>query len=431
MNANGLLVVRATAIDAHSILARIVRMVEDAQGSKAPIQRLVDKVAAIFVPVVLVVALATFAAWWVIGGALAPAVLNAVAVMVIACPCALGLATPTAIVVGTGAAARCGILVKDAAALERAAAVTMVAFDKTGTLTEGRPWLADLAPAAGVSTGDLLSWAASLQAASEHPLAEAVRARAAADGVAPGKLDDFLAHPGLGVSGTLDGRVLILGNRKLLAANGLAAGHTPFEDRGQTVAWLAETAPDGRVLGALAFADRVKPTAAMALRRLTERSVDVAMLTGDSAPAADTLARQLGIHRVFAELSPGDKRAALDRLRAEGQIVAMVGDGINDAPALAAADVGIAMANGTDVAIAAASFTLMRGDPTLVAATLDIACRIQAKIRQGLGWAFLYNLLGLPLAAFGQLSPVVAGAAMALSSVSVVANALSLPRWRV
>ncbi|MGQ9365105.1 heavy metal translocating P-type ATPase [Azospirillum sp. ST 5-10] len=434
INVDGLLLVRTTAVGAETMLAKIVRLVEGAQASKAPIQRTVDRVAAVFVPVVLAVAAVTLAAWWVASGDPETAIITAVSVLVIACPCALGLATPTAIMVGTGAAARHGILIKDAEALERAHAVTAVAFDKTGTLTEGRPRVTDLVPAAGGDEAAVLRLAATLQQGSEHPLAHAVRARADADGLAAGTLADFRALAGRGVAGTADGRAVLLGTRRLMAENGLA--DTALEERaaaleasGRTVSWLAETAPQARVLGLVAFGDTVKESAGEAVRALHAQGIAAVMVTGDSRGAAEAVAGELGIDRVFAEVLPGDKAEVVATLKREGKVVAMVGDGINDAPALAAADVGIAMATGTDVAMHTAGVTLMRGDPVLVGGAVDVSRRTYAKIRQGLFWAFIYNLVGIPLAAFGFLSPVLAGAAMALSSVSVVLNALSLRGW--
>ncbi len=428
VNADGRLVIETTAIGAETVLARIVRLVESAQASKAPIQRLVDRVAAVFVPAVLAVALVTFAAWWAMRGDPAAALLHAVAVLVIACPCSLGLATPAAIIVGTGAAARHGILIRDAEALERARAVTMVAFDKTGTLTEGRPELRALVPEAGVDAAELLRLAAGLQAGSEHPLARAVRKAAA--GVAVPTATGFRALPGRGVSGEVDGRTLVLGSARLMEESGLAGRADELEAEGLSVSYLAELRPERRALGALAFGDAAKPTARAAVEALRRRGLAVAMLTGDRAGAARAVAASTGIEEVVAEVLPEGKAEAVAAWRAQGRVVAMVGDGVNDAPALAAADVGIAMGSGTDVAMGAAGITLMRGDPMLVAAALDVARRTGAKIRQGLFWAFVYNALGIPLAAAGLLSPVLAGAAMALSSVSVVGNALLLRRWR-
>ena len=435
INIDGQLILETTAIGAETTLARIVRLVEGAQASKAPIQRLVDRVSAVFVPVVLGVALLTFVAWWAVTGDPTQALLNAVAVMVIACPCALGLATPTAIMVGTGAAARHGILIKDAEALERAHAVTAVAFDKTGTLTEGRPRVTDIVPVRGVDALEVLRLAGSLQAGSEHPLAAAVRSRVTEDSVRPSHVDDFRSLAGRGVSARVEGRGLLFGNLRLLEENGLASAELDAEamaltTSGRTVSWLAEASVPPRLLGLIAFGDGLKPASRAAVSDLRRQHVRTIMLTGDGKGAAASVAASLGIDEVFAEVLPDGKAAVIAGLRQQGHVVAMVGDGINDAPALAAADIGIAMATGTDVAMHTAGITLMRGDPALVAGAIDISRQTWRKIRQGLFWAFAYNAVGIPLAAFGLLSPVLAGAAMALSSVSVVTNALLLRGWR-
>ncbi len=418
INLDGLLAVETTAVGAETALARIVRLVEGAQASKAPIQRVVDRVAAVFVPVVLVIAAATLAGWWLATGDVETAIVSAVSVLVIACPCALGLATPTAIMVGTGAAARRGILIKDAEALEAAHAVTAVAFDKTGTLTEGRPRVTEVA-----GGDEVLTLAASLQQGSEHPLAAALRDAAAGVDLAP--LEDFRALPGRGIEGRVAGRRLVLGTRRLMSERGLDLAGFDAPPAGQTVSWLADEA---RVLGFIAFGDRIRPEAQAAVARLHEQGIETVMVTGDGRGAAEAVAGALGITRVFAEVLPGDKADVVATLRAEGRTVAMVGDGINDAPALAAADIGFAMATGTDVAMHTAGVTLMRGDPRLVPEAIVMSRRCYAKIRQGLFWAFAYNVVGIPLAALGHLSPVLAGAAMALSSVSVVLNALTLRR---
>jgi Cu+-exporting ATPase len=439
INGEGQLRVRTTAVGAETQLARIVRLVESAQATKAPIQRLVDQVSAVFVPVVVGIALLTFAlAWWLHGDA-ASAVLNAVSVLVIACPCALGLATPAAIMVGTGSAARRGILIQDAVALEVMHAVTVVAFDKTGTLTEGRPVLVAAEPV-GISRAELLRLAAALQSGSEHPLARAVLAVARNEGIAWPTASGVQSVGGRGVSGVVDGAALHLGSSRWMqelgvAFQALSARAEEMQRDGRTVSWLARVSPDrGAVLlGLLAFGDTVKPHAAAAIAQLTARGIRCVLVSGDNAGSANAVGRELGIADVRAEVLPGDKAALIASLRAglpAGAKVAMVGDGVNDAPALAAADVGIAMSTGTDVAMAAAGVTLMRGDPLLVAQAFDISQRTRAKIWQNLFWAFVYNVVGIPLAAIGLLSPVVAGAAMALSSVSVVSNALLLKRWR-
>jgi Cu+-exporting ATPase len=431
LDTDGALAITVTAVGDDTRLAQIVRLVEGAQASKPPIQRLVDRVSAVFVPVVLGVALLTFWAGWLFGLSATAALLHAIAVLVIACPCALGLATPTAIMVGTGAAARAGILVRDADTLEQARAVRIVAWDKTGTLTEGVFRLTDLAPAEGFASAELLRLAASALAPSEHPLAAAVRARAAADGVHAAPAAAFRALPGRGATATVEGHALLVGSAGLLRERGcdvsaLAAQATALASVGKTLAWVAagET-----VIGLLAFNDTPRPQAARAVARLQAAGVRSVMLTGDSEGAARAVAASVGIDEVQASLLPEAKAAAVARLRAEG-VVAMVGDGLNDAPALAAADVGLAMATGTDVAIRAAGITLMRGDPGLVADAIELAQRTRRKIAEGLAWAFAYNVIGIPLAAFGLLSPTLAGAAMALSSVSVVVNALTLRWWK-
>ena len=429
LNGEALLLVRTTAVGAEGQLARMVRLVEDAQAAKPPVQRLVDRVSAVFVPVVAGLAALVFLGWWLAGTGLETATINAVAVLVIACPCALGLATPAAIMAGTGVAARHGILIRDAAALEQAQAIRTVVFDKTGTLTEGKPALVALHPAPGVEEAELLRLAAALQAGSEHPLARAVQVRA--DGLAIPHATAIRALPGRGLQGTVAGRALLLGSRRLLDEAGvdtlpLAAQAATLEAAGRTVSFLAG---DGRVLGLLGFGDAIKPGAAEAVAALRARGLRVVLLTGDNQGAADAAARALGIDEVQAQALPEDKANRIVALRRDGP-VAMVGDGVNDAPALAAADLGLAMATGADVAAAAAGITLMRGDPALVPAALDIAARTYRRIRQGLFWAFAYNVVGIPLAAAGLLSPVVAGAAMAFSSVGVVGSALLLRRWR-
>ena len=431
LNGAGVLLVAVTAIGAETVLAHVIRLVEDAQAAKAPIQRLVDRVSAVFVPVVLAIALATGLGWLAVGAPAEAAILHAVAVLVIACPCALGLATPTAIMVGTGVGARHGILIKDAAALEQARAVTTVLFDKTGTLTVGHPTVTDVVPVA-TDTDDLLARAAALQAGSEHPLARAVLARVTQP---PQPAAGVRALPGLGIEGVVDGATLQLGSHRIADALGLVTGEpahraAALAAEGRTVSWLVELAPQRRVLGLLGFGDALKPSAEAAIRRLRADGLETVLVTGDNQGAARAVGRALGIDRVLAEVLPADKAATVAALRRDGAVVAMVGDGINDAPALAAADLGIALGTGTDVAIASAGITLMRGDPALVGDAIALSRRTYAKIRQNLFWAFVYNLVGIPLAAAGFLSPVIAGAAMALSSVSVVTNALSLRRWR-
>ncbi len=482
INGEGRVVLQVTAVGSETVLSTIIRLVEDAQAAKAPIQRLVDQVAAVFVPGVLVVALATLLTWlWWAGAPFETAVIHAVAVLVIACPCALGLATPAAIMAGTGVAAKHGILIKDAQALELAHKVDIVAFDKTGTLTLGRPTLTALVAVDGVDEATLLKAAASLQSGSEHPLARAVVIAAKDKGLVFDAPDNVRAVPGRGSEGEVGGRSYLIGSLRWMEELGVALGPlaaraTALQQQGATVSVMAERTTAGLsaagpsqganallggsedtqcpawgpyVLRALmAFGDEPKPGAQAALAVLRARGIKPVMISGDNRGAAEAMARRLGLRpedgEVMAEVLPGDKAALVAKLKLEGprttrsgerggahpSTVAMVGDGVNDAPALAAADVGLAMGNGTDVAMHAAGITLMRGDVGLVAAALDISGRTVAKIRQNLFWAFAYNVAGIPLAALGYLNPVVAGAAMAMSSVSVMANALLLKRWR-
>jgi Cu+-exporting ATPase len=419
MNIDGTLTIRITATGDETMLARIVRLVETAQADKPQIQRLVDRVSGVFVPVVLVIAAATIGLWWSLGAGPERALLNAVAVLVIACPCALGLATPMAIMVGLGAAARAGILIRDPNVLQHAHAVRTVVFDKTGTLTLGKPDLAQVTPLADANDAELRRLAGSVLANSEHPLAAAVRV------ASPLPAAGFQAHPGAGASATVAGRALVFGNRALLAQYHLTA---PAGDAG-TVSWLAETGPEPRLLGAFRFSDRVRPEAAAAIARLQQAGFKVAMLSGDSQAETTTVATALGITEARGALLPEQKAAAIAAMRRHAP-VAMVGDGLNDAPALAAADLSIAMGSGTDVAIQASSITLMRNDPRLVADAIDIARRTRVVIWQGLFWAFAYNTVALPLAAAGKLTPVIAAGAMAASSLCVVFNALRLRGWK-
>ncbi|WP_159838723.1 heavy metal translocating P-type ATPase [Burkholderia sp. 8Y] len=446
INGEGAIAIETTAVGAETTLARIIRLVESAQAEKAPIQRLVDRVSAVFVPAILGIALVTLAGWLLHGASGETALLNAVAVLVIACPCALGLATPTAIMAGTGVAARQGVLIKDAEALERAHAIEIVAFDKTGTLTVGRPSLVAFDAAPGQDRDEALALAAAVQRMSEHPLAKAVVAAAGdTDATRRFRTRAVRAVAGRGVEADVDmaaqdgaAQRIAIGSerwREELNANvpePLAERARDLEAQGNTISWLI--APDRRgVLALLAFGDTLKPTARAAIERLSRMGVTSALVTGDNAGSAQAVARALGIapERVHANTLPADKAQVVARLKASAKgVVAMAGDGINDAPALAAADIGIAMASGTDVAIEAAGITLMRGDPALVADAIDISRRTYRKIRQNLFWAFVYNLIGIPLAALGMLDPMVAGAAMAFSSVSVVTNALLLRTWR-
>jgi heavy metal translocating P-type ATPase len=442
LNQSGAFVMRADRIGRETVLAQIVQMVAQAQRSRAPIQRLADKVSGWFVPLVLAVAALAFVAWAIWGPEprLAYGLLAAVSVLIIACPCALGLATPMSIMVGVGRGAQAGILVRNAEALERLEKVDTLVVDKTGTLTVGKPTLVALKPASGISEETLLKLAASLERGSEHPLAAAI-VRAAADrGLILGNVEGFESVSGKGVTGAIEGRKVALGNRALMAAIGsdvdtLEATANDLRVGGATAIFVAI---DGKAAGVMAVADPIKSTAPDAIRTLKEAGVRVVMLTGDNRATAEAVARKLGIAEVEAEVLPQDKGKTVEHLRKKGCVVAMAGDGVNDAPALAAADVGIAMGTGTDVAIASAGITLLGGDLQGIAAARRLSQATMRNIRQNLLFAFIYNAAGVPIAAgvlypaFGlTLSPVVAAAAMALSSVSVVANALRLRSFQL
>jgi Cu+-exporting ATPase len=442
VNRTGSFVFRATRVGSETTLARIVKLVEEAQGSRAPIQRLADRVAAVFVPVVLGIAALTFAGWWLLGPepALLHALSNAVAVLVIACPCAMGLATPTAIMVASGRGAEHGVLIRSAAALERLRSVDTVVFDKTGTLTVGRPSVTDVVVVGrDVTEDDVLALAAAVEQGSEHPIGEAIVRRAKDRGLALPPVGSFVTVPGQGVDALApDGRAL-LGNRTLMDARGIdVAGLAPRGEalaaEGKTVVFLAFA---GRALGLIAVADVVKPEAAAAVSALRRMGLAVVMLTGDHRATAAAIAAQAGVDRVLAEVLPEAKAHEIRRLQEAAHVVAMVGDGINDAPALAQADVGIAMGSGTDVAIEAADVTLMRGDLRGVVAAVELSRRTIRIVKENLAWAFGYNVVLIPVAAGllypvagVLLSPILAGAAMAFSSVSVVTNSLRLKRWR-
>jgi len=439
-NGQGAMRCRATGVGEHTLLAGIIRMVGEAQGSKAPVQRLADRISAIFVPTVCAIALLTLAGWWWYSGQFSVALVNAVAVLVIACPCALGLATPTAIMVGTGQGARAGILVKNAEALERAEKITVLALDKTGTLTCGTPQVTDVV-ALAATREEALGLAGALEQNSEHPLARAivsagsktlaVSAEATIDATATPavnreKVANFKSFAGHGVEGEIAGRMLRLGSPSWL---GLDADPVvvALQRTGKTVVVLAE----GRLTLALfAIADALRPTSREAVRRLRARGIRVVMLTGDNVSTAAAIAAEAGIDEYRAGILPGDKAAAINELKTAGGLVAMVGDGINDAPALAAADVSFAIGAGSDAAVEAADLTLIRSDLCGVVDAIDLSAATLGKIRQNLFFAFIYNVLGIPLAALGWLNPVVAGAAMAMSSVSVVSNSLLLKRLR-
>ena len=439
INGEGRLLMQATAVGTQTVLSRIIALVEDAQAAKAPIQRLVDRVSAIFVPAVIAFAALALLGALMAGLPLEESVVRAVAVLVIACPCALGLATPAAIMAGTGVAARHGILIKDAQALELAHKASVVAFDKTGTLTLGRPKLVAFEVVEPTQRAHALSRAASLQSASEHPLARAVLEQAREQGLDWPAPQDLQAVPGRGVSGQVQAQAYRIASARWLGELGLSWGALQTQaqhwlEQGASLSALLQEDPGGhlRVLALMAFADEPKPGARQALAALRRRGLRLVMISGDSRAAALAMGERLGLagHEVQAEVLPADKARAVQQLRADGSVVVMVGDGVNDAPALAAADVGMAMGTGTDVAMNAAGVTLMRGELTLVGAALDISSRTVRKIRQNLFWAFVYNVAGIALAATGGLNPMVAGAAMALSSVSVMGNALLLRRWR-
>ncbi len=432
VNQTGALTVEATKVGADTVLAQIVRMVEEAQGSKAPVQKLADKVAGVFVPAVIVVAALTFAAWLVTGHPLGPAVIATVAVLVIACPCALGLATPTAVTVGTGKGAELGVLFRDAESLELMGRVTVVAFDKTGTITKGAPAVVAYAPAEGVSEDELATYAAAVERLSEHPIAAAVVAAAEGRGMALPEVADFDSATGRGVAATADGERVLVGSIRFMSENDVSLGGlegrlAEMEARGITAVAAARA---GRILGLIGVADEVKPDAREAVSALVGAGVAVVMLTGDNEATAAAIAGEVGIADVRARLLPADKLEILKDLKRKGEIVAMVGDGINDAPALAAADVGVAIGTGTDIALEAADVALMSGDLAAVDRAYRLSRRTLRNIKQNLFFAFFYNTAAIPLAALGLLNPMIAAAAMAMSSISVVANALRLKRFK-
>ena len=429
LDLDGALEIEVTALGAQSALGRILAQVEAAEAAKAPVQRLVDRVSGWFVPMVLAIGLATMVGWLLAGTAPAPAILRGVAVWVIACPCALGLATPAALVAAFGSAARHGILLKDPAALEAAHRISLVAFDKTGTLTEGKPVLREIVALDGDEV-TALQRAATLQQGSEHPLAAALRMALAARGLDPLASHGFRALPGRGVTAEIDGVTYAIGTQNLFEAPVppvLAAVATGLEAQGRTLSWLVRA---GVPMALFGFEDRVRDGAAAAIGRLRAAGIEVALLTGDTQGSAERVARATGITDLRARLLPADKAAAIARWIEAGRAVAMVGDGINDAPALARATLGIAIADGTDVALAAAGASIRGGDPARVADLMMLSRAAWRVIRQNLAWAFGFNVIGIPLAAAGLLSPTLAAAAMAGSSIAVVSNALRLARWR-
>jgi Cu+-exporting ATPase len=429
INGEGVIEVEITAVGSETMLSRIIRMVENAQAKKAPIQRLVDKVSTVFVPVIFMISFMTILVTGFLEANWELAIIHGVAVLVIACPCALGLATPTSIMVGTGAAARAGILIKDAEAFETAHNITIIAFDKTGTLTEGRPRLTDVISLVQ-SQNELLSLAASIQKDSEHPLARAVREKARENHISFPTATNVVALPGRGIEGIVSGKHIAIVSGESAGQYGFSDDRVnEFERQGKTISWIIDKSNQS-LLGLMTFQDIIRPESKEAIARLRARGIRTLMLTGDNSGSAQRVAKELKLDDFKAEVLPENKERVIRELRSQGEIIAMVGDGINDAPALATANVGIAMATGTDVAMQSAGITIMRGNPLLIADALEISRRTYVKIRQNLFWAFIYNIIGIPLAALGYLSPVVAGAAMALSSVSVVMNSLLLKRWR-
>ncbi len=430
VNQDGLLRCRATGVGYATALAAIIRLVAEAQGSKAPIQRLADRISGIFVPVVVAISMLTIAVWWLAQGDFTTALINAVAVLVIACPCALGLATPTAIMVGSGRGASAGVLIKNAAALERAGKLDVLVVDKTGTLTEGRPVVTDVVTLADRTATEILQLAATLEQGSTHPLALAIRKHAAHRGITPLPLEQFNATPGKGVRASANNAGIWLGTPSFVAACSAVADASrlaALQAQGKTVVVLAEP---GRAIGLIAVADRLRPTSPRAVSALKALGIEVIMLTGDNPATAQAIAHEAGIERYTAEVLPHDKAQQVAALKSKGHVVGMLGDGVNDAPALAAADVSFAIGAGSDIAIHAADITLMRSDLMSAVDAIMLSRATLSKIRQNLFFAFFYNVLGIPLAALGMLNPVIAGAAMALSSVSVVSNSLLLKRWK-
>lgn len=434
INNNGSIEFRATAVGRQTMLAQIIALVEQAQGSKAPIQRLADRIASVFVPIVIGIAAATFLVWFFAAGAdFTHAMLNAIAVLIIACPCALGLATPTAIMVGTGVGAARGILLRNADSLERARRIQTLILDKTGTITEGKPAVTDVIPLNNVDREKLLRTAASLERRSEHPLALAIADHGTDSGIQMIDVTSFQAVAGFGVVGDVGGDAVVAGNVALMREHGIETSQgeetaSTFAREGKTTIFVAV---NDSLAGVIAVADRIKPSSPEAVRNLRSMGIDVVMVTGDSEQAARHIAAQANIDKVIAEVRPDQKAAIVKAIQSEGKTVAMAGDGINDAPALAQADVGIAMGTGTDVAMEAADITLMRGDLTSLADAIWLSSRTVKTIRQNLFWAFVYNVIGIPLAALGLLNPMFAAAAMAFSSVSVVSNSLRLKRVRL
>ncbi|WP_040491342.1 heavy metal translocating P-type ATPase [Ilumatobacter nonamiensis] len=432
VNSSGVLTIRATRVGAETALAQIVKLVEDAQTGKSGAQRLADRISAVFVPVVISIALLTFVGWAVIGGSVSDGVYAAVAVLIIACPCALGLATPMAIMVGTGRGAQLGILIKSVDVLERTRRISTVVFDKTGTLTEGAMSVTDVIALDGVDDSELLAKAGAVEADSEHPIGQAIAAAAREAQGALAEVTDLETIVGQGIRADVDGTTVWVGRRTLAKqadlalADGLEAAATELEQQGRTAVFAGW---GGSIRGVIAVADTVKPSAATTIERLHDLGLSSAMITGDNARTAEAIGNSVGIDRVIAEVLPEDKQAEVERLQAAGEIVAMVGDGVNDAPALVQADLGIAIGTGTDVAIESSDLTLIRGDVGGVVSAIELSRRTYQTIVQNLFWAFGYNTIAIPLAAAGLLNPLIAGAAMAFSSISVVLNSLRLRRF--